>query len=68
MQQGKVKFFNDEKGFGFIEREGQSDVFVHHSSIVGMSGRRTLYEGQAVEFDVGPGKKGDEAKDVRVVG
>jgi len=64
---GTVKFFNAEKGYGFISREQGDDVFVHFSAIQG-SGYRTLEEGQRVEFDVGPGKKGPEAKAVRVVG
>ena len=63
---GTVKFFNAEKGFGFISREGGDDVFVHYSAIQG-SGYRTLEEGQRVEFDIGPGRKGDEAQNVRVV-
>ena len=62
--QGTVKFFNAEKGYGFISREGASDVFVHHTNILG-TGFKTLNEGQAVEFDVGPGRKGDEALNVR---
>jgi len=64
--QGKVKFFNAEKGFGFIEREGASDVFVHFSNIVG-EGYKSLDEGQTVEFDVAPGRKGEEAQNVKVV-
>lgn len=64
MPTGTVKFFNAEKGFGFISREGADDVFVHFSNIVG-EGYRTLDEGQAVEFDIAPGRKGDEAKNVR---
>ena len=64
---GTVKWFNNEKGYGFIAREGEPDVFVHFSAIEG-SGYRSLEEGQRVEFDVGPGKKGPEAKAVRVVG
>ena len=63
---GTVKFFNAEKGFGFISREGGDDVFVHFSAIQG-SGYRTLEEGQQVEFDIGPGRKGDEAQNVRAV-
>src|SRR4249919_1756477 len=57
---GTVKFFNAEKGYGFISREGGDDVFVHFSAIEG-TGYKSLEEGQRVEFDVGPGKKGDEA-------
>lgn len=64
MPTGTVKFFNAEKGFGFITREGADDVFVHFSNIVG-EGYKTLDEGQAVEFDIAPGRKGDEAKNVR---
>ncbi|MFW2380736.1 MAG: cold-shock protein [Acidimicrobiales bacterium] len=64
--QGKVKFFNVEKGFGFISREGEDDIFVHYSNIAG-DGYKSLDEGQTVEFDVAPGRKGDEAKNVRVV-
>jgi CspA family cold shock protein len=66
MTTGTVKFFNNEKGFGFISREGGDDVFVHYSNIEG-SGYRTLEEGQAVEFEIGPGRKGDEAQNVRVL-
>ena len=66
MAQGTVKFFNAEKGFGFISREQGEDVFVHFSNIAG-SGYRSLDEGQRVEFDVGRGKKGDEAQNVRVI-
>ena len=64
--QGTVKFFNSEKGFGFISREGQDDVFVHYSNIEG-DGYKSLDEGQLVEFEVGPGRKGDEAQNVRIV-
>ena len=60
MATGTVKWFNAEKGYGFISREGEPDVFVHYSAIQ-QTGYRTLEEGQAVEFDVGPGKKGEEA-------
>ncbi len=63
---GNVKFFNAEKGYGFISREGGDDVFVHYSNIQG-SGYRSLDEGQAVEFDVAPGRKGEEAQNVRVL-
>jgi cold shock protein len=67
MTQGTVKFFNAEKGYGFISLEGgDKDVFVHYSNIQG-SGYRTLEEGQKVEFDVAPGRKGDEAQNVRAV-
>jgi CspA family cold shock protein len=54
---GVVKFFNAEKGYGFISREGGKDVFVHYSNIEG-SGYRTLEADQRVEFDIAPGKKG----------
>ena len=65
MATGTVKFFNAEKGYGFIRRdEGGEDLFVHHSQIK-IEGFRVLQEGQAVEFDVGPGRKGDEAQNVR---
>jgi cold shock protein len=64
--QGTVKFFNAEKGYGFISREQGEDVFVHFSAIQG-SGYKTLEEGQRVEFDIGPGRKGDEAQNVRVI-
>ena len=66
MPQGTVKFFNAEKGYGFITREQGNDVFVHYSSIQG-NGYRSLDEGQKVEFDVAPGRKGDEAQNVRVI-
>ena len=64
MGQGTVKFFNAQKGFGFIEREDGDDLFVHFSNIVG-DGYKSLDEGQRVEFDIGQGQKGDEAQNVR---
>jgi cold shock protein len=64
MATGTVKFFNNEKGYGFISREDGDDVFVHYSNIVG-SGYRSLVEGQRVEFDTAPGRKGEEAQNVR---
>jgi CspA family cold shock protein len=64
--QGTVKWFNADKGYGFIEREGGDDVFVHFSSIQG-NGYRSLEDGQRVEFDVAPGRKGEEAHNVRVI-
>ena len=63
---GTVKFFNAEKGYGFISVAGEDDVFVHYSNIEG-EGYRSLDEGQAVEFEVGPGRKGPEALNVRKV-
>ena len=66
MATGTVKFFNPEKGFGFISRADGADVFVHFSNIEG-SGYKTLNEGDTVEFVVAPGKKGEEAQQVRVV-
>ncbi|MDQ3738286.1 MAG: cold-shock protein [Actinomycetota bacterium] len=66
MATGTVKFFNAEKGFGFISREGGDDVFVHYSNIQG-TGYKSLQEGQNVEFDVAPGRKGEEAQNVRVI-
>ena len=64
--QGTVKFFNAEKGYGFISREQGDDVFVHFSAIQG-DGYKTLDEGQRVEFDVAQGRKGQEAQNVRVI-
>ncbi len=60
---GTVKWFNDDKGFGFIEREGGEDVFVHFSSIRG-EGYKSLQDGQEVEFTLGEGQKGPQALDV----
>jgi CspA family cold shock protein len=62
--QGKVKWFNAEKGFGFIEREGGKDVFVHFSAIQ-MDGFKTLEEGQLVEFDIVEGERGPQAANVQ---
>jgi CspA family cold shock protein len=66
MATGTVKWFNNEKGYGFIATEEGNDVFVHFSAIEG-TGYRTLEEGQKVEFEVGPGRKGDEARNVKIV-
>ena len=60
---GTVKWFNDEKGFGFITREGERDVFVHFRAIA-MDGRKSLNEGQQVEFTIGEGQKGPQAENV----
>ncbi len=66
MATGTVKFFNAEKGYGFISRDDGPDVFVHYSNIQG-TGYRSLEQGQKVEFDIAPGRKGDEAQNVRAV-
>ncbi len=63
---GKVKWFNDEKGFGFIEQEGGKDVFVHYNSING-NGRKTLHQGQKVTMEVVNGKKGLQAENVTAI-
>ena len=63
---GTVKFFDAQKGYGFLTREGGTDLFVHYSNIAG-SGYRSLEQGQQVEFEIGAGRKGDEAQNVRVV-
>ena len=63
MSKGKVKWFNEKKGYGFIEQEGGGDVFVHFSAIQG-EGFKTLAEGQEVEFDVVDGQKGPQASNV----
>jgi CspA family cold shock protein len=65
-EKGKIKWFSDAKGYGFIEREEGEDVFVHFSAIVG-EGFRTLAEGQEVEFDVVQGAKGPQAENVTIV-
>jgi CspA family cold shock protein len=64
VQKGQVKWFNDGKGFGFIEREEGPDVFVHFSSIQGEEGFKSLAEGQAVEFEVIEDEKGLKAQNV----
>jgi cold shock protein len=67
MAQGTVKWFNDAKGFGFIQLDdGSKDVFVHHSAIM-MDGFKTLSEGQKVEFEIVQGAKGPAAEKVRAV-
>jgi CspA family cold shock protein len=67
MARGSVKWFNDQKGFGFISLEdGSKDVFVHHTAISG-SGFKSLSEGQGVEFDIVDGQKGPAASNVRTV-
>ena len=63
MAKGTVKWFNDQKGFGFITPENGKDVFVHHSAIQG-DGYKSLAEGQAVEFDITAGPKGEQAQNV----
>ena len=64
MAEGTVKWFNDAKGFGFIEQESGDDVFVHHSEIQG-EGFKSLAEGERVTFDVTQGQKGPQASNVR---
>jgi CspA family cold shock protein len=64
---GKVKWFSDEKGYGFIEQEEGEDLFVHYSEIAG-DGFRTLEEGSTVEFDIVDGRRGKQASRVEVVG
>lgn len=66
MQKGKVKWFSDVKGYGFIEVEGSRDIFVHYSAIQ-REGYKTLSEGQEVEFDVVDGAKGPQASNVTAV-
>jgi CspA family cold shock protein len=66
MAQGTVKWFNAEKGYGFIAVDGGNDLFVHYTAIQ-MEGYRSLEDGQRVEFEVGEGPKGQQAEQVRVV-
>jgi CspA family cold shock protein len=67
MAAGTVKWFSDEKGFGFISREDGDDVFVHFSAIQG-TGFKSLAEGAQVEFDITQGPKGEQASNVNIVG
>jgi cold shock protein len=64
-ESGTVKWFNNEKGYGFITRESGEDVFVHHSAIVGQPGYRTLKEGERVDFEIQQGPKGLHAENVQ---
>jgi len=66
MAEGKVKWFNEEKGFGFIVKDDGGDIFVHFSAIQSQ-GFKTLKEGQKVRFDVGEGRKGPAATNVQVI-
>lgn len=66
MKKGTVKWFNEEKGFGFISIEGEDDVFVHFSAI-NSDGYKTLKEGQSVEFEITQGEKGSQAANVSIV-
>jgi cold shock protein len=65
--QGSVKWFNAEKGYGFIAVDGGQDVFVHFSAIVA-DGYKTLEDGQRVEFEIAQGQKGPQAESVRIIG
>ena len=67
MAKGRVKWFNDKKGFGFIEVEGGKDVFVHHTAVQA-EGFKSLREGEEVEFEISQGAKGPQAANVKVVG
>ena len=66
MSEGTVKWFNEQKGFGFIEKDGGGDLFVHYSAIQA-SGLKTLAEGQRVSFDVAQGQKGPAAENVKTL-
>ncbi len=66
MSKGTVKWFNDEKGYGFIQQQDGSDLFVHFRQINGQ-GRRSLVEGQEVSYEVGEGLKGPQAENVTVI-
>ncbi len=66
MATGTVKWFDDKKGYGFITRDGAEEIFVHRSRIAGV-GPKTLPEGARVEFEVSPGQKGPQARNVRIV-
>jgi CspA family cold shock protein len=68
MTTGIVKWFNSEKGFGFIEQKSGPDVFVHFRNILSAGGFRSLDEGQKVQFSVSQGQKGPQAEDVTVIG
>lgn len=67
MPEGTVKWFSDQKGFGFIEQENGSDLFVHFSEIQGEGGFKTLAEGQRVSFEAAEGPKGPQATNVRPI-
>jgi CspA family cold shock protein len=66
MAEGTVKWFSDQKGYGFIEQEGGQDLFVHHTGI-NASGFKTLNEGQRVRFEIETNEKGPKAKDVEIL-
>ena len=67
MVKGTVKWFNSQKGYGFLSQEAGEDVFVHFSAIEGEDGYKSLEEGQAVEFEVTQGPKGEQAQNVRKI-